>query len=114
VFDVLSGRDDLELHFLRAKCEGYEFELAMDKITIIENYIRNNKAPDRNYTDTITHIFQHALPKIMNKEQRNLVVDRLNDSIYKEHKKPNKALRVARSAWKEAIMSNSFEESFQI
>lgn len=107
--DVLSGRDDLELNFLRNKCTEYEHILSMDKIGIMRDYIYQEKSPDNAYMDTIRFVFSVGVAS-GNKSYHNEAIETINEILYDgAHKLPerrNHSLVMARSAWRDAQMSH--------
>ncbi|MCF2903001.1 patatin-like phospholipase family protein [Pseudoalteromonas sp. OFAV1] len=104
VANVLSGRDDLDLNFLARKCEQYEYTFALDKIERMARHIKDNQNVDQGYMSSISSLFNKIIPRILDKDMRNDVVDKINDVLHKERRTTNKALRVARGAWRDCVM----------
>lgn len=104
---VLSGRDDLELSFLRDKCEDFEIKLAQEKLVNVSRHIWSKQAPTESFTEDIEFVFHHAYTSIKDKNKRKILQAGIESTLMTEERLTrnsyNKSLAVARNLWRDVL-----------
>lgn len=105
---VLSGRDDLELSFLRDKCEDLELKLAQEKLVRVSSHIWSKKAPTDGFNKDIEFAFNYAYNSIKDKGKRQMLQAGIEAALMAEdgrsgRSKYNKSLAVARNLWRDVL-----------
>lgn len=113
VRDVLEGRDDLELHFVRSKCEEFEYAKSLDSLSVVKHFIYANKKPDHDYYNALSYMLQTAIPSFEDLEKRNDYVDKINELLQDTSLRANKAMRLARSAWNNSMLTGPTNSAAQ-
>lgn len=112
VNEVLSGRDDIELSFLREKCEEYEMFIANQKLSRMSNSIWNRIKTNDTFRHDAAFVFQEAYINIKDKSRKSILQKDIEDTLSSEDtrdnvKGNNPSLALARNMWRDALTYHS-------